>query len=78
MFCPTGGEAPGQTQDTLERLYLSTGIPPEELEEVDAEREVWTSLLRLQCSSLFDLFTLTLFDESFSDPIDSFVGSPRP
>ncbi|KAI3364955.1 hypothetical protein L3Q82_001119 [Scortum barcoo] len=38
--CPTGRRPPGKTQDTLERLCLSTwpgnasGIPPEELEEV--------------------------------------------
>ncbi|TWW53859.1 hypothetical protein D4764_0097120, partial [Takifugu flavidus] len=45
-------ETPGETQDTLERLCLSTGlgtlgIPPDELEEVAGEREVWASLLRL-------------------------------
>ncbi|TWW56604.1 hypothetical protein D4764_08G0005910 [Takifugu flavidus] len=43
---------PGKTQDTLERLCLSTGLgtpgdPPDELEEVAGEREVWASLLRL-------------------------------
>ncbi|TWW71199.1 hypothetical protein D4764_17G0006820 [Takifugu flavidus] len=32
---------PGKTQDMLERL------PPDELEEVAGEREVWASLLRL-------------------------------
>ncbi|TWW64297.1 hypothetical protein D4764_03G0013050 [Takifugu flavidus] len=45
-------EASGKTQDTLERLCLSTGLgtpgdPPDELEEVAGEREVWASLLRL-------------------------------
>ncbi|KAI3369575.1 hypothetical protein L3Q82_024384 [Scortum barcoo] len=46
-------EAPGKTQDTLERLCLSAGlgtpqgVPPEELEEVSGVREVWASLLRL-------------------------------
>ncbi|KAI3368383.1 hypothetical protein L3Q82_008085 [Scortum barcoo] len=45
-------EAPGKTQDTLERLCLLAGlgtprVPPEELEEVSGVREVWASLLRL-------------------------------
>ncbi|KAI3369582.1 hypothetical protein L3Q82_024487 [Scortum barcoo] len=45
-------EAPGKTQDTLERLCLSAGLgtprgPLEELEEVSGVREVWASLLRL-------------------------------
>ncbi|TWW56333.1 hypothetical protein D4764_08G0003200 [Takifugu flavidus] len=44
-------EAPGKTQDTLERLCLLTGLgtpgdPPDELEEVAEERD-WASLLRL-------------------------------
>ncbi|KAI3362039.1 hypothetical protein L3Q82_012378 [Scortum barcoo] len=48
-------EAPGKTQDTLERLCLSAGlgtprVPPEELEEVSGVREVWASLLRLAAS----------------------------
>ncbi|TWW77310.1 Proton-coupled folate transporter Heme carrier protein 1 PCFT/HCP1 [Takifugu flavidus] len=43
---------PRETQDTLERLCLSTGLgtpgdPSDELEEVAGEREVWASLLRL-------------------------------
>ncbi|KAK3567833.1 hypothetical protein QTP86_027230 [Hemibagrus guttatus] len=43
--CPTGEEAPGKTQDTLERLCLSLawerlGVPPEELEDVSGEREI--------------------------------------
>ena len=45
-------ETPGQTKDTLERLYLSAGLgmswcPPEELVEVAVERSVWVSLLRV-------------------------------
>ncbi|KAI3360449.1 hypothetical protein L3Q82_002344 [Scortum barcoo] len=41
--CPTGRRPQGKTQDTLERLCLSTGlgqrlgIPPEELEEVSGD-----------------------------------------
>ncbi|KAI3361252.1 hypothetical protein L3Q82_012924 [Scortum barcoo] len=45
-------EAPGQTQDTLKGLYLSTILgmprdPPEELVKVAGGRTVWASLLRL-------------------------------
>ncbi|TWW67089.1 hypothetical protein D4764_02G0001300 [Takifugu flavidus] len=40
--CPSGRRPPGKTQDTLERLSLSTGLgtpgdPPDELEEVAGE-----------------------------------------
>ncbi|MED6281826.1 hypothetical protein CHARACLAT_025900 [Characodon lateralis] len=43
-------EAQGTTQDTLEGLCLSAGLgtpwfPPEELEDVSGERDVWASLL---------------------------------
>lgn len=45
-----------QSQDMLERLHIlavlgtpwDLGVPPEELEKVAWEREVWVSLLRLQ------------------------------
>jgi len=45
-------ETPGKTQDTLERLCLSADlgtprVPPEELEEVAGDRDVWASLLKL-------------------------------
>ncbi|KAK5612596.1 hypothetical protein CRENBAI_010852, partial [Crenichthys baileyi] len=45
-------EAQGTAQDTLEGLCLSAGLgtpwaPPEELEEVSGERDVWVSLLSL-------------------------------
>lgn len=43
-------EAPGHTQDMLERLYLSVdqcSVPLAKLEEVVRVREVWASLQRL-------------------------------
>ncbi|KAK3518183.1 hypothetical protein QTP70_033879 [Hemibagrus guttatus] len=50
--CPTGKRPRGRPRTRL-RDYVSRltrerlGIPPEELEEVSGEREVWASLLRL-------------------------------
>ncbi|TWW71628.1 hypothetical protein D4764_16G0001250 [Takifugu flavidus] len=43
-------ETPGKTRSTdyVSRLvWERLGIPPDELEEVAGEREVWASLLRL-------------------------------
>lgn len=44
MLCVCVGGRQGQTQDTLERFYLSGGL--DKVEEVAGE-EVWVSLLRL-------------------------------
>ncbi|TWW60792.1 hypothetical protein D4764_05G0008820 [Takifugu flavidus] len=50
--CPSGRRPPGRPR-TLWRDYVSRlvwerlGVPPDELEEVAGEREVWASLLRL-------------------------------
>ncbi len=50
--CPTGRRSRGRPR-TRWRYYVSRlawerlGVPPEELEEVSREREVWASLLRL-------------------------------
>ncbi|TWW57297.1 hypothetical protein D4764_07G0000160 [Takifugu flavidus] len=50
--CPSGRRPPGRPR-TRWRDYVSQlvwerlGIPPDELEEVAGEREVWASLLRL-------------------------------
>ncbi|KAK3506093.1 hypothetical protein QTP70_018234, partial [Hemibagrus guttatus] len=50
--CPTGKRPRGRPRthwrDHVSRLvWESLGVPPEELEEVPGEREVWASLLRL-------------------------------
>ncbi len=50
--CPTGRRRRGKPRtrwrDYVARLaWERLGIPPEELEEVSGEREVWASLLRL-------------------------------
>ncbi|TWW59254.1 hypothetical protein D4764_06G0007840 [Takifugu flavidus] len=50
--CPSGGRPPGRPRtrwrDYVSRLaWERLGIPPDELEEVAGEREVWASLLRL-------------------------------
>ncbi|KAK3508670.1 hypothetical protein QTP70_003319 [Hemibagrus guttatus] len=50
--CPTGKRLRGRPRtrwrDYVSRLALERlGVPPEELEEVSGEREVWASLLRL-------------------------------
>ncbi|GAA6065116.1 uncharacterized protein LOC111191400, partial [Tachysurus ichikawai] len=50
--CPTGRRPRGRPRtrwrDYVSRLaWERLGIPPEELEEVSGEREVWASLLRL-------------------------------
>ncbi|TWW71143.1 hypothetical protein D4764_17G0006260 [Takifugu flavidus] len=50
--CPSGRRPPGRPRtcwrDCVSRLvWERLGIPPDELEEVAGEREVWASLLRL-------------------------------
>ncbi|TWW81813.1 hypothetical protein D4764_01G0016280 [Takifugu flavidus] len=50
--CPSGRRPPGRPRtywrDDVSRLvWERLGIPPDELEEVAGEREVWASLLRL-------------------------------
>ncbi|TWW73562.1 hypothetical protein D4764_15G0009560 [Takifugu flavidus] len=50
--CPSGRRPPGRPRtrwkDYVSRLaWERLGIPPDELEEVAGEREVWASLLRL-------------------------------
>uniref|UniRef100_A0A674MGB6 Reverse transcriptase domain-containing protein n=1 Tax=Takifugu rubripes TaxID=31033 RepID=A0A674MGB6_TAKRU len=50
--CPSGRRSPGRPRtrwrDYVSRLvWERLGIPPDELEEVAGEREVWASLLRL-------------------------------
>ncbi|KAI3363753.1 hypothetical protein L3Q82_001368 [Scortum barcoo] len=66
--CPTGKEALGKTQDTLERLCLSAGLgtpqgPPEELEEVSGpgHTAILTIILliRLKDSALLLLSVVT-------------------
>ncbi|XP_056892948.1 PVR cell adhesion molecule related 2 like isoform X5 [Takifugu flavidus] len=52
MACPSGRRPPGRPRtrwrDYVSRLvWECLGIPPDELEEVAGEREVWASLLRL-------------------------------
>ena len=49
---PIGEETLGQTEDTLERLYLSTGLgtsrcPTGRVGGLAGERSVWMSLLKL-------------------------------
>ncbi|KAK3572266.1 hypothetical protein QTP86_029531, partial [Hemibagrus guttatus] len=62
--CPTGMRPRGRPRtrwrDYVSWLTLeSLGIPPEELEEVSKEREVWASLLRL-LPPFHDLFKAKL------------------
>ena len=41
------GEDPGHVGETMSLGWERLGVPPEELEEVAGDRDVWVSLLKL-------------------------------